>query len=258
MQLTALAELAAAAAERASRWPASSASGNSTACLRLNAGTLEPRPETELLVDLALERVAAAAAPALLDLGTGTGCIPSRSWPTGRTRRRWRVDSQRRGAGAGRARMPSGMASSRLRFDARRGLAGSSRCAARASASISSSPTRPISRPRSSTRSQPEVRDFDPRLALDGGPDGLDAYRVIAARPARWLGAGWTLCWSRSALIRARRSATLFARAGFADVECTRISRGLIVWCRRTILEGTSTRPVGPTYFLLGKAGRTR
>ena len=25
----------------------------------------------------------------------------------------------------------------------------------------------------------PEVRDFDPRLALDGGADGLDAYRAV-------------------------------------------------------------------------------
>jgi release factor glutamine methyltransferase len=33
----------------------------------------------------------------------------------------------------------------------------------------------------------PEVRDFDPRLALDGGPDGLDAYRAIAADATRLL-----------------------------------------------------------------------
>src|SRR6185312_9557912 len=33
-----------------------------------------------------------------------------------------------------------------------------------------------------------DVRDFDPPCALDGGPDGLDAYRAIAADAARLLG----------------------------------------------------------------------
>ena len=33
----------------------------------------------------------------------------------------------------------------------------------------------------------PEVRDFCPRLALDGGRDGLDAYRIIAADATRLL-----------------------------------------------------------------------
>ena len=34
---------------------------------------------------------------------------------------------------------------------------------------------------------QPEVRDFDPRAALDGGPDGLDYYRLLAKRAAKFL-----------------------------------------------------------------------
>jgi release factor glutamine methyltransferase len=36
----------------------------------------------------------------------------------------------------------------------------------------------------------PDVRDHDPRAALDGGPDGLFAYRAIAADGARLLAVG--------------------------------------------------------------------
>jgi release factor glutamine methyltransferase len=39
----------------------------------------------------------------------------------------------------------------------------------------------------------PDVRDFDPRLALDGGRDGLDAYRVIAASAPALLAPGGLL-----------------------------------------------------------------
>ncbi|MGE0565390.1 MAG: peptide chain release factor N(5)-glutamine methyltransferase [Pseudolabrys sp.] len=39
----------------------------------------------------------------------------------------------------------------------------------------------------------PEVRDYDPRPALDGGPDGLAAYRAIAADAMRLLAPGGAL-----------------------------------------------------------------
>jgi release factor glutamine methyltransferase len=39
----------------------------------------------------------------------------------------------------------------------------------------------------------PEVRLFDPRLALDGGPDGLDVYRAIAASAPALLAPGGIL-----------------------------------------------------------------
>ena len=37
---------------------------------------------------------------------------------------------------------------------------------------------------------QTEVRDFDPRMALDGGADGLDFYRRLGAQAAAWLRPG--------------------------------------------------------------------
>lgn len=40
---------------------------------------------------------------------------------------------------------------------------------------------------------EPEVRDYDPALALDGGTDGLDAYRAIAAQAPRLLAPGGRL-----------------------------------------------------------------
>jgi release factor glutamine methyltransferase len=40
---------------------------------------------------------------------------------------------------------------------------------------------------------EPEVRDFDPRRALDGGPDGLDGYRAIASDVRRLLAPGGVL-----------------------------------------------------------------
>jgi len=43
-------------------------------------------------------------------------------------------------------------------------------------------------------RLEPEVRDFDPRDALDGGPDGLDVFRsLIPAAPGHLNPAGWLL-----------------------------------------------------------------
>lgn len=42
---------------------------------RVTPAVLIPRPETELLVDIACERMAEAAAPRIAELGTGSGCI---------------------------------------------------------------------------------------------------------------------------------------------------------------------------------------
>jgi len=60
----------------------------------------------------------------------------------------------------------------------------------------------------------PEARDHEPAVALDGGGDGLDVHRRIAAEAAGWLAPGGTLLIEASAE-QAPASAALFAAAGF-------------------------------------------
>jgi release factor glutamine methyltransferase len=61
----------------------------------------------------------------------------------------------------------------------------------------------------------PEVRDFEPRRALDGGADGLDFYRAIAAAAPDLLAAGGVLVVELGAG-QAQGVGTLIAGAGLA------------------------------------------
>ncbi len=67
----------------------------------------------------------------------------------------------------------------------------------------------------------PDVRDFEPRLALDGGPDGLAlVQRIVAEAPAH-LAAGGVLALEIGAG-QAAATAALLAARGFRDVTTTR------------------------------------
>jgi release factor glutamine methyltransferase len=61
----------------------------------------------------------------------------------------------------------------------------------------------------------PEVRAFDPRLALDGGPDGLAGYRAIAAG-ARRLIAPYGLLVVELGVGQLGMVTAIFSNAGFA------------------------------------------
>jgi len=67
----------------------------------------------------------------------------------------------------------------------------------------------------------PEVRDHDPRLALDGGTDGLDPYRLLAPEIMRILRPDGIFAveigWDQGPAVKA-----LFEAAGFADVKVVR------------------------------------
>jgi release factor glutamine methyltransferase len=192
----------------------------------LNEATLEPRPETELLVDMAL-----AALPAggrLLDLGTGTGCIPIAVLANQPDATAVAVDLSDRALAAARGNAERYGVSGRLElrlgnwFEALF-TSPEGRGEGRFDLIVSNPPY--ITSAVVETLA-PEVRDFDPRLALDGGPDGLAPYRIIAAQAGDWLRPnGWLMVeigHDQGAAVSA-----LFLEAGFEDVAVHRDLAGL-------------------------------
>jgi release factor glutamine methyltransferase len=175
----------AAIQRRGQRIPLQHILGSESFCgLEFEVGpeVLIPRPETEQLAEIAwtwLEHHAATtgAAPAVLDWGTGSGCLavtlatripaaditaidisPAALEMARRNARRHGVEPRIRFVLAdGVEPLPPGPG-----FDL----------------VVSNPPYIPSAE---IATLQPEVRDHDPRAALDGGPDGLDAYRRLAS-----------------------------------------------------------------------------
>jgi len=186
----------------------------------LNAATLEPRPETELLVDLALAHLAEGAR--LLDLGTGTGCIGISILANMASASAVATDlSEAALAAAAKNGARHGVTS---RLQLRRGnwfeaLAGDERF----DLIVSNPPY--IATGVLDTLSR-EVRAFDPALALDGGPDGLAPYRIIAVEAGRRLLPKGRLLveigYDQGAAV-----ADLLTAAGFADVAVHKDLNGL-------------------------------
>lgn len=147
--------------------------------LRLSPATLEPRPDTEILVDRILPHLKAIivskGGAQVLDLGTGTGAIALSLLKECPEARAMGTDISTEALATAQQNADLNGVSDRFstvqsrwfddidgRFDI-----------------IVSNP--PYIRADVIKTLAPDVRDFDPLAALDGGPDGLDAYRAIAA-----------------------------------------------------------------------------
>lgn len=187
----------------------------------LGPATLEPRPDTELLVELALTRLPTGGK--LLDLGTGTGCIPISILHNRPDARGLATDLAAGALDVARANAGRHAVAGRLEFaqgDWFEALAGR----AEAFDLIVSNP--PYIESAVVAGLAREVRDFDPLLALDGGPDGLAPYRVIAAKAGKWLKPGGQIL-VEIGFDQGARAAALFTEAGFADVRVHRDLAGL-------------------------------
>ena len=151
--------------------------------LEVDSAVLIPRPETETLVDVALEALARtpqrregdAYEPLALDVGTGSGCIAlalAAENPFVRVVAadvdEAAVDVARRNA----TRLGLGGRVHVLRSDLFEALPPGSRF----DLIVSNPPYVPDAE---YAALEPNVRDFEPRLALHGGDDGLDVYRRL-------------------------------------------------------------------------------
>jgi release factor glutamine methyltransferase len=155
----------------------------------VGAATLDPRPDTETLVEAALDwmRRFDSPRPTIADLGTGTGCLLISLLCDLHHARGFGIDvdpealivaatNARRYLEPGRAHFICG--------DWLAPVGGSVDL-------IVSNP--PYVESAEIMLLEPEVAAFDPRRALDGGTDGLDAYRRIAEAAAGHINPGGAL-----------------------------------------------------------------
>jgi release factor glutamine methyltransferase len=166
---------------RAGREPLQYVLGSQEFCgmdMAVNPGVLIPRPESELLVEEAIALLGTHPQPVILDVGTGSGCLAI-SIARGLTRAV--VIASDRSLSALQVARTNALKHGvdfRIFWLAGDLLAPllSSGLAGKVTAIIANLPY--ISHDEWE-RLSPDVKDFEPRLALDGGPDGLDVYRRL-------------------------------------------------------------------------------
>ncbi|HXU76031.1 MAG TPA: peptide chain release factor N(5)-glutamine methyltransferase [Methylomirabilota bacterium] len=179
---------------RGKREPLQHITGSTSFCgleFAVDSRVLIPRPETELLAErgwLFLQERAGPGGQAVgaLDFGTGSGCLAvvlAAKCPAAEV---VALDISAEALELARQNAVAHGVGERLRFlqgDGLPAIPGDSRFDL-----VISNP--PYIRSDEISSLQPEVRDFDPRLALDGGPGGLDFYSRLAAQGARYLKPG--------------------------------------------------------------------
>lgn len=142
---------------------------------RVTADTLDPRPDSETLIEAALAAIEDRAAPLrILDLGTGTGCLLLALLSELPRARGVGIDISTAALAVARDNAAALGLGERAVFrqgDWGNGLTGRFDI-------IVANP--PYVRRGDIAGLQPEIARFEPRQALDGGPDGLDCYRALS------------------------------------------------------------------------------
>ena len=188
----------------------------------VSPAVLIPRPETELLVELALERLVRNESCRVLDLGTGSGCIAisialerSAAYVTATDSSEAalvvaRKNAQRLGAG-------------NIEFKAGDWLSAAKNESNEKFDLIVSNP--PYVAEGDAHLAQGDLR-FEPMAALAAGADGLDCIRLIVAGAPVHLAPGGSLLLEHG-YDQAERCRSLFTAAGFTQVQSWRDIAGI-------------------------------
>ena len=178
---------------RSLREPLQHITGSTSFCgyeMLVNRHVLVPRPETELLAEAAWTFLGARPGPATaLDFGTGSGCLAialALKCPAARVTA---LDISEPALEVARANAARHEVTERIQF-----LAGDGLAALPADATFDLIVSNPPYIPTAEIATlEPEVREFDPTGALDGGADGLRFYELLAREAARRLRPGGRL-----------------------------------------------------------------
>ena len=179
---------------------------------RVTPDVLDPRADTETLVAAAVKNGAARPPAAILDLGTGTGCILIALLTEFPAARGMGVDFSEAALAIARENAKTNGVAARAEF-----LQGDwdEKLTARYDLIVSNPP---YIESAVIPNLDGAVRDYDPLLALDGGADGLAAYkRIVDALPNRLTPAG--CCFLEIGAGQGPAVARLIANAGLALTE---------------------------------------
>lgn len=179
-----------------------------------DARALIPRPDSEVVVETALERISRERPVFIADLGTGSGCLLAALLAN---------RPMAKGEGIEASEAAAALACENLmrlgftdRSHVHPGSWASWQKWAEADLIISNPPYIASAEIEGL---MPEVREHDPMSALDGGPDGLDAYREITELAARGMQPGAWLVFEIG-FDQKQTVTALLKDAGFVEITC--------------------------------------
>lgn len=192
--------------------------------IKVNKDSLVPRPETEELV-LECERLAKATkapAPKILEIGTGTGCIAvalAQLLPAATV---FATDLSMQALELAQKNAIDHHVGNRIRFVKENLFSDKQGLRGWADLMVSNPPYIPT---KDIDGLEPEVLK-EPRMALDGGKDGLDAIRAIVAMAPKMLRSGGYLAMEIGSK-QGPAVAKLYAAAGLQGVVIKKDAQGL-------------------------------